>query len=189
MMDLQSLIVWLVFAVLSLRMAATIQSVRKRGGELYGRPSISDFVVLFSKFAALFPVALLLIDSAGIKIPKFIIPELAGYTALTVLVIGSVVVYFSLAGLGKYTKMGLPKNDTIRLQTGGIYRFSRNPMYFGLMLISAASIALIPNLLTIGFGTTGIILHHFIILKEEKFLHQTFGNQYTEYKAKTGRYF
>jgi len=187
-MEMQRILVLAIFILLSFRMGATINAVRKRGGELYGRPAITDFVVYFSKFAALFPPFLLMLHSAGLKFPVYHLPQVFRFVGLFILIVASVFLYLSLADLGKFTKMGLPKNDSIQLQTTGIYRFSRNPMYLGVMLLALASTILVPNLLSVIFAVIGITLHHQIILKEEKFLRKTFGNQYQDYSAKTRRY-
>lgn len=187
-MYLQNVIVLTLVVILTFRMTATIIAVRRRGGELYGKASISDGLMLFAKFAALFPLLVLLLQLLGIDFPYYQLPEMFRFIGILILVTGSVFLYSSLADLGKFTKMGLPKNDSIQLQTTGIYRYSRNPMYLGVMLLTIASVTLLPNLLNIILGFTGIFLHHQIILKEEKFLRKTIGQQYTDYKAGTRRY-
>ena len=69
------------------------------------------------------------------------------------------------------------------LITEGMYRYSRNPMYLGLLLLIIAA--------TIWFGTWfGIIISLFFILlinilqiiPEEEALLQIFGEEYLEYK-------
>ncbi|MBE0639291.1 MAG: isoprenylcysteine carboxylmethyltransferase family protein [Bacteroidales bacterium] len=187
-MGTQSLVVLLLFLVLSVRMAMTIHAVRKRGGELYGKASITNFVVLFSKFAALFPVLLMVVHMAGVQIPSYRLPEFVQLAGILIMIIASGFLYLSLADLGKFTKMGLPKNDTIQLQTNGIYRFSRNPMYLGVILLTISSVLIVPNIISLPIGVTGIYLHHLIILKEEAFLEKKFGQRYSIYKKHTRRY-
>ena len=75
------------------------------------------------------------------------------------------------------------------LITEGMYRYSRNPMYLGLLLLIIAA--------TIWFGTWfGIIISVFFILlinilqiiPEEEALLQIFGEEYLEYKKKVRRW-
>jgi len=70
----------------------------------------------------------------------------------------------------------------------GIYRFSRNPMYFGIFLIfvgtSIACVSLIFLMLTIIF----VILSHIVVVYEEQFCAQKYGNSYQEYLNKIPRW-
>ena len=78
-----------------------------------------------------------------------------------------------------------PAGKTIK---SGIYRWSRNPMYFFFFTsmlgtsIACASLWLLS--VTVPFG----IAMHFTILGEERYCEQTYGKEYLEYKAKTPRY-
>lgn len=54
-------------------------------------------------------------------------------------------------------------------------------MYVGICLIYC-------NILTIVFTLFAIIMLHFQILQEEKFLEKAFGNEYIDYKKKVFRY-
>ena len=79
-----------------------------------------------------------------------------------------------------------PKGEAI---TNGVYRWSRNPMYFffiiGMMGVCVASASLWMLLLMIPFS----IFTHLIILGEERYCEQTYGESYLAYKKRTPRYF
>ena len=70
----------------------------------------------------------------------------------------------------------------------GIYRFSRNPMYFGMFLIflgtSIACVSLIFLILT----TIFIILSHIVVVYEERFCTQKYGESYQEYLNRIPRW-
>ncbi|MDO4779432.1 MAG: isoprenylcysteine carboxylmethyltransferase family protein [Bacteroides sp.] len=70
----------------------------------------------------------------------------------------------------------------------GIYRYSRNPMYSfffaGMFGVCIATASLWLTLIMIPF----IILTHLIILGEERYCEQTYGEEYLKYKAETPRY-
>ncbi|MGD9131929.1 MAG: isoprenylcysteine carboxylmethyltransferase family protein [Candidatus Bathyarchaeota archaeon] len=70
----------------------------------------------------------------------------------------------------------------------GIYRFSRNPMYFGMFLIflgtSIACVSLIFLLLTVIF----IILSHVVVVYEERFCIQKYRDSYQEYLNRIPRW-
>ncbi len=103
------------------------------------------------------------------------------------LVIGLVLVIISLFYLGRSVRLGLPDEDTT-LKTGGIYTFSRNPIYLGFNLFTIASAVYTANILIAAAGIYSIVIYHFIILGEENFLEKRFGDKYMEYKTKVRRY-
>jgi len=80
-------------------------------------------------------------------------------------------------------------NDPDILVTQGIYRISRNPIYLG-FLIALLGVAIVLGnvssiLVVIGFF---VITEHWYIKFEEAAMAKTFGEQYTQYKAKTRRW-
>ena len=92
---------------------------------------------------------------------------------------------FATAGRATPAPIDPPKHLVVR----GLYRFSRNPMYVGVVaaifgwavMFSASSIALY-GLIVAGF------FHLFVILFEEPYLKQEFGSSYEEYCRKVGRW-
>lgn len=82
-----------------------------------------------------------------------------------------------------------PFEPSIALVLAGPFRFSRNPMYFGMVLVLAG--------IAIGLGsaTPWLVVPLFVwlvterfIVPEERMLEATFGQQYYEYKAKVRRW-
>ncbi len=75
------------------------------------------------------------------------------------------------------------------LQTSGIYSFSRNPMYLGLLTIYSGMAFIKGNIWTfILIPIVILVVSYFVILKEEKYLNRKFGNDYTEYKMRVRRW-
>jgi protein-S-isoprenylcysteine O-methyltransferase Ste14 len=88
--------------------------------------------------------------------------------------------------VGTNTRPSLP---TLALATAGIFTWTRNPMYVG------GSLALLG--IAVGFALDWVILllvvslplvHHGIILREERYLERKFGDEYRRYKTKVPRY-
>jgi len=82
-----------------------------------------------------------------------------------------------------------PFESSTCLVTGGVFRFSRNPMYLGmfLMLLGGAIFlgTLSPFLIALIFA---VLMDVRFIRTEEKMLHATFGEKWQSYKSKTGRW-
>ena len=76
-----------------------------------------------------------------------------------------------------------------KLITTGIYKYSRNPMYLGLLMIVTSTSLFYLNIFSI---TTPIFFYFWInrfqIKREEIFLTEKFGKEYMSYKTKTRRW-
>lgn len=75
------------------------------------------------------------------------------------------------------------------LVSNGIYRFTRNPMYLGLLLVLlgvAVFLWSLPALL--GLPTFIGYIRRFQIVPEERVLEQKFGTEYVEYKRRVRRW-
>ena len=76
-----------------------------------------------------------------------------------------------------------------KLITSGIYKYSRNPMYLGLLMIVISTSIFYLNIFSI---TTPFLfylwINRFQIKREEIFLTEKFGREYMSYKTKTRRW-
>lgn len=79
--------------------------------------------------------------------------------------------------------------DDRGMNSGGLYRFSRNPMYIA-YFVCFAGVALLTQSLAL-FGTVLVfqVSAHWIILAEERWCIETFGSAYRQYMERVGRYF
>lgn len=102
-------------------------------------------------------------------------------------VAGLAAVLLAIRQLGESTRVGLPDEAT-EFKTHGLYRFSRNPIYTGLFVASVGSCLLVPHWLNIGSSIATVLLHHRIVLAEERFLDGRFGKRWREYRARVSRY-
>jgi protein-S-isoprenylcysteine O-methyltransferase Ste14 len=83
-----------------------------------------------------------------------------------------------------------PMKPATALVTTGIYRFTRNPMYVGLM-IGFTGLALLTRIgwLLVELPVVLAIMHWGVILREERYLSRKFGAEYEAYRARVRRYF
>ena len=109
---------------------------------------------------------------------------LSGLGVLVMLI--SVVQFFNM----KTTVDPLNPQKTRKLVTNGIYNFTRNPMYLGMLLFLLAFGLKLGNafntLVAAGFVS---YLNHFQIKPEEEALKKQFGQEYTIYCKLTRRWF
>jgi protein-S-isoprenylcysteine O-methyltransferase Ste14 len=75
------------------------------------------------------------------------------------------------------------------LVTGGIYRFTRNPMYVGLLLTLVGWAAYLPNPVTFLFAALFVLyINRFQIKPEERVLTTLFGAPYVAYMGNVRRW-
>lgn len=112
------------------------------------------------------------------------------YGALLIFVAGFVIMMaciFRFAFEGKGTLS--PADETKQLVIGGLYRYSRNPMYIGVMLILIGeTLFTLSSSLAIYSSIIFICFNLFIMLHEEPRLQKDFGDQYGQYRKKVRRW-
>jgi len=120
-------------------------------------------------------------------------PSVNYYLTLSVgiiFIISSIAVLIAAIGLFIKSKNTLitikPANS---LQTTGIYSFTRNPMYLGLMLLYTGIAMIIVNWWAlILLPALVLIVTYFIIKPEERYLERSFGLLYLQYKREVRRW-
>ncbi len=115
----------------------------------------------------------------------------ANLVLLSSLLLGGCV---SLSGLYEFKKAKttihpIKVERVSRIVDCGVYRFTRNPMYLGLLLLLFGYGYWQQNLLNL-LICAGFVayMNRFQIKPEEVFLEQKFGKAYTEYKARVRRW-
>lgn len=74
------------------------------------------------------------------------------------------------------------------LQITGIYKFTRNPMYLGMVLSYLALTCFFGNWWHIFLPFLIIIIEMYVIKREEKYLERHFGESYVDYKKKVRKW-
>ena len=79
--------------------------------------------------------------------------------------------------------------ETNRLVTSGIFKYSRNPMYLGMLMIIISTSIFYLNIYSILTPFLFMFwINKFQIKREEVFLTEKFGKEYLSYKNKTRRW-
>jgi len=156
--------------------------------DLIGKTTINPFLFYTGKIAGYITWVIYLLSIFGVKITDNAISDYQLYGSYTIGAVSLFLIFLSFIRLGKSTRLGLPKEDTV-LKTTGIYKFSRNPMYLGFNLLTITSIIYTFNIYIILLGIYSIWVYHLIIRGEENFLENRFGSAFIDYKKKTRKYF
>jgi protein-S-isoprenylcysteine O-methyltransferase Ste14 len=155
--------------------------------EIKGNPTINPWLFYTGKTAGYLTWLILYLSAFHYYQLRLFHSRLTNSLTVVFLAAGIIFVMLSLAFLGKSVRLGLPTKKT-RFKTGGIYQISRNPMYIGLHLLTLASMVYTLHPLVIIMGIFSFVVYHLIILGEEKFLKERFGEPYQKYMLKVRRY-
>jgi protein-S-isoprenylcysteine O-methyltransferase Ste14 len=80
-------------------------------------------------------------------------------------------------------------NTASALVTGGIYHYTRNPMYLGMTVVLVGWAFFLVNLLSLALACVFVIyINRFQIQPEERILTARFGEEYLSYKKEVGRW-
>ena len=96
------------------------------------------------------------------------------------------------AGVGGFRRAGTPvptREPTTALVTTGAHGISRNPLYISLFLYYLG-IAVLANSISalILALPLAIVIRHFVVAREERYLERRFGDDYRAYKARVPRW-
>jgi protein-S-isoprenylcysteine O-methyltransferase Ste14 len=81
------------------------------------------------------------------------------------------------------------RKSTTEIVTSGVFQFSRNPIYIGMVLFCLGAAFLLDSLWSLGFcAALALVLQRGVIEPEEAYLEQKFGDKYLRYKAKVRRW-
>jgi len=92
---------------------------------------------------------------------------------------------FATAGRGTPLPLDAPRRLVVR----GLYRFVRNPMYVGVLLLLSGQAILFASGPTIWYMlAVALFFHSFVVFYEEPALLRRFGESYAEYRARVPRW-
>lgn len=115
-------------------------------------------------------------------------PENGRFTGFCIGILGDAIFLISVVCMKDSWRAGIPDQDKTKLITDGIYQFSRNPAFLGFDLMYIGMFLLYCNVLTGIYTLFAMTMLHLQILQEEKFMAQSFGEEYLAYKKKVFRY-
>lgn len=116
------------------------------------------------------------------------LPDNARFIGFCLGMLGDLIFLISVLCMRNSWRAGIPDKDRTELVTTGIYRFSRNPAFLGFDLQYLGVLLMFGNGLTAGFTVFAAVMLHLQILQEERYLTETFGTPYLEYRKQVFRY-
>jgi len=161
--------------------------LRRRNIDMDGEPPIDRRIFYISKYTILVLWAAMVVQSWGVRLSLVSPPGWLRGISLILWVGGFLLLLVGRLGLADSFRIGSPKEST-RLKVGGLFQFSRNPMYLGVYATLLASVLYTLNPVVLLAGGFVVAVHHRIVLAEEQHLQKAFGEEYANYCRRVRRY-
>jgi protein-S-isoprenylcysteine O-methyltransferase Ste14 len=101
-------------------------------------------------------------------------------------------IYVAAVSAGSFRKAGtglVPFDEATALVTGGFFRYTRNPMYLGMVLLLLGVSMLLGSLGSVmPVPLFAWVIRRNFILGEERFMEKAFGEEYLAYKRRVRRW-
>jgi protein-S-isoprenylcysteine O-methyltransferase Ste14 len=94
----------------------------------------------------------------------------------------------AVLAMGDAWRMGIDRRTPGALVTGGVFAWTRNPIYLSLELFVFGTFLVLGRLSFLAIASVMAVLLHDQIRREERFLAQAYGEPYRAYCARVGRY-
>jgi protein-S-isoprenylcysteine O-methyltransferase Ste14 len=159
----------------------TTQHQSKHGGARVHFPPPMVFVGLMG-VAALVQWLVVRVTVPIAPLPRFVLAAIFGLPGIAL----------TMSAHGLFKRSGqnpVPWMPSPELVLTGIYRFTRNPMYLGMTLVTIGIACAANDVWMIAAAFVGLVVVHVIaVLPEEAYLGEKFGDAYARYKSKVRRY-
>ncbi|MHB8093674.1 MAG: methyltransferase family protein [Candidatus Aminicenantales bacterium] len=162
-------------------------ALRRRRIDTAGTPSIDKNLFFLNRLAMVVAWAAMILQSLGLGLSPVSGPPPLKWISLGWWAFGFALLSAGRLKLGNSFRVGCAKEATT-LRVGGLYRYSRNPMYLGITGTLFASVLYTMNPIILLLGIFTAAVHHRIVLAEEACLRKTFGDEYMDYCRRVGRY-
>ena len=123
-----------------------------------------------------------------ISTQEYIHSEVISWVGVFFCLTGLLLFLWSLISFGQSFRVGIDTNHPNKLVTTGIFAYSRNPIYVAFAFILLGQFLIFSNWILLLYLGAAIWLFHRQVLREEDYLKQHYGKQYSEYCKRVKRY-
>lgn len=109
------------------------------------------------------------------------------YAGITLMIIAFIWVVTAQVQMKNSWRIGIDSKTKTELITHGLFRFSRNPIFLGMMVSLIGFFLAFPTVIAFIFSLMGCILMQIQIRLEEEYLQKQHGQAYLTYKKRVGR--
>lgn len=144
-------------------------------------------VIMIEKMVSLSTALAVVADILSIFIVKSVMPDIIRTIGIIIGVLSVIIFASAIITMKDSWRAGIPEKKT-SIVTNGIYSISRNPAFLSFDMLYLSILLMFFNIPLLLCTIWAVIMFHIQILQEEKWLAETFGDEYTEYFSKVRRY-
>ncbi len=169
---------------------ARVAMLRRQGVRAmnFGKQDKTDFFI--PPFAFLY-FYLVFADAFGwptVSRQTFFASGAAAWLGVAFCVAGLLFLFWSLVSFGRSFRVGIDDENPDKLVTGGVFAWSRNPIYVAFWLILVGQFLVFSNWLLLIYLAAATWLFHRQVRREEAYLAQHYGAEYAGYCGRVRRY-
>lgn len=90
--------------------------------------------------------------------------------------------------MGRSWRIGINYEETTQLVTSGLFRYSRNPIFLGVLVSYLGTFLIIPNALTFTLLIVIFVVLQIQVRLEEEYLNQKHTEEYSKYRSSSPRW-
>jgi protein-S-isoprenylcysteine O-methyltransferase Ste14 len=154
----------------------------------FGEIDKSDFLILPFVLLYFYVIFAGAFDWPNVSGREFFHSAALAWIGVLLCLLGLLLMVWSLISFGRSFRVGIDADRPDRLVTDGVFALSRNPIYVAFATILVGEFLIFPNWLTLIYLGAASWLFHRQVLREEAFLHQHYGQSYSDYCRRVRRY-
>ena len=172
--------------------------VYKRTGKnpyVFGKSNnLHDMMGKLSKVIIIILFAAVIINSFFPELNKWMIPipylenGIISFGGISLLMASFCWTIIAVNQMSNSWRIGLDRENKTELITTGLFKHSRNPVFFGMAISMIGIFMMLPNAVTLLSCLLYITFANIQIELEEEFLVTSFGEEYVNYKTKVKRW-
>jgi protein-S-isoprenylcysteine O-methyltransferase Ste14 len=114
--------------------------------------------------------------------------EIVSRLGVLLCVTGLLLFFMSIVSFGKSFRVGIDQDQPDKLVTTGIFAYSRNPIYVAFGFVLLGQFLLFSNWILLVYVIAAAWLFHRQVLREEIYMRNHYGEQYSKYCESVRRY-
>jgi len=123
-----------------------------------------------------------------ISTQQFFHSETIAWVGVLFCLVGVLLFLWALVSFGRSFRVGIDSDHPDKLVTTGVFAFSRNPLYVAFWTVMIGEFLIFPNWILLAYVVGAAWLFHRQVLREEAYLSQHYGRDYSEYITRVRRY-
>jgi len=118
----------------------------------------------------------------------FFSSDLIAWVGVGLCLVGLLLFLWSLVSFGRSFRVGIDTDQPDKLVKAGAFALSRNPIYVAIWIVLLGQFLVFPNWILLVYLGAATWLFHRQVLREEAYLKQSYGSEYTDYASRVRRY-